>query len=141
MGGLRGGEALSGIAPRNKISDVTARPESRRPAQAEPCEAKLYEAPIGLPVAHGSGLTFLKPQAVAQATAWVAVFEIGCTVPTNIFLFVRIDLLTQPLVTLDECHARAVYDERNGKYEDYFCHEASLTQLQRPIGIAFTTGK
>jgi hypothetical protein len=55
-------------------SDVTARPESRRPAQAEPCEAKLYEAPIGLPVAHGSGFTFLKPQAVAQATAWVAVF-------------------------------------------------------------------
>jgi hypothetical protein len=71
----------------------------------------------------------------------VAVFEIGCTVPTNIFLFVRIDLLTQPLVTLDECHVRAVYDKRNGKYEDYFCHEASLTQLQRLIGIAFMTGK
>jgi hypothetical protein len=32
-----------------RISDVTARPESRRPAQAEPCEAKLYEAPILCP--------------------------------------------------------------------------------------------
>ena len=46
-------------------SDVTARPGSRRPARAEPCEAKLYEAPTGLPGAHGSGFTFLKPQAVA----------------------------------------------------------------------------
>jgi hypothetical protein len=43
------------------VSDVTARPESRRPAQAEPSEAKLYEAPTGLLVAHGSGFTFLKP--------------------------------------------------------------------------------
>ena len=46
-------------------SDVTARPGSRGPAQAEPFEAKLYEAPAGLPGAHGSGFTFLKPQAVA----------------------------------------------------------------------------
>ena len=46
-------------------SDVTARPESRGPAQAEPCEAKLYEAPTGLPGAYGSGFTFLEPQAVA----------------------------------------------------------------------------
>ena len=46
-------------------SDVTARPESRGPAQAEPCEAKLYEAPAGLPGAYGSGFTFLEPQAVA----------------------------------------------------------------------------
>jgi hypothetical protein len=55
-----------------KSSDVTARPESRRPAQAKPCEAKLYEAPAGLPLAHGSGFIFLKPQAAAQAAAWVA---------------------------------------------------------------------
>lgn len=55
-----------------RISDVMAWPKSRRPAQAEPCEAKLYEAPTGLPMAHGSGFTFLKPKAVAQATAWVA---------------------------------------------------------------------
>jgi len=48
---------------------VTAWPESCKPAQAEPCEAKLYEAPAGLP---GSGFTFLKPQATAQAMAWVA---------------------------------------------------------------------
>ena len=47
------------------LGDVTARPGSRGPAQAEPCEAKLYEAPAGLPGAHGSGFTFLKPQAVA----------------------------------------------------------------------------
>ena len=46
-------------------SDVTARPGSRRPTQAEPCEAKLYEAPAGLPGAHGSGFRFLKPQAAA----------------------------------------------------------------------------
>ena len=46
-------------------SDVTAWPGSRRPAQAEPCEAKLYEAPAGLPGARGSGFTFSKPQAVA----------------------------------------------------------------------------
>ena len=43
------------------ISDVTTRPESCRPAQAEPCEAKLYKAPTQLPAAHGSGFTFLKP--------------------------------------------------------------------------------
>ena len=49
-----------------------ARPESCRPAQAEPCEAKPYKAPAWLPVAHGSGFTFLKPRAVAQAVAWVA---------------------------------------------------------------------
>ena len=54
------------------ISDVTAWPGSRRRAQAEPCEAKLYEAPAGLPGAHGSGFTFLKP----QATAWVAEYNI-----------------------------------------------------------------
>jgi hypothetical protein len=48
-----------------RSSDVTAWPESRRPAQAEPCEAELYEAPVGLPEAHGSGFTFLKLQAAA----------------------------------------------------------------------------
>ena len=53
-------------------SDVTARPGSRRPAQAKPCEAKLHEAPTGLSGAYGSGFTFLKPRAVAQAAAWVA---------------------------------------------------------------------
>ena len=61
-----------GTKNRVKNSDVTARPGSRRPAQAEPCEAKLYEAPAGLPGAYGSGFTFLKPQAVAWAAAWVA---------------------------------------------------------------------
>jgi len=54
------------------ISVVMAWPESHRPAQAEPSEAKLYEAPAGLPVAHGLGFTFLKHQAMAQAVAWVA---------------------------------------------------------------------
>ena len=49
-----------------------ARPESCRPAQAEPCEAKPYKASAWLPVAHGSGFTFLKPRAMAQAVAWVA---------------------------------------------------------------------
>ena len=47
-------------------SDVTAWPGSHGPAQAEPCEAKLYEAPTGLPGAHGLGFTFLKPQAMKQ---------------------------------------------------------------------------
>jgi hypothetical protein len=32
-----------------------------------------------------------------------------------------------------------ICDERDGKYGDYFCREAPLTQLQRPFGIAFTT--
>ena len=65
-------EECKGQDSRHPSSDVTARPESRRPAQAEPCGAKPYEAPAGLPVAHGWGFTFLKPQAVAQAVAWVA---------------------------------------------------------------------
>ena len=53
-------------------SDVTARPGSHRPAQAEPCEAKLHEAPTGLSGAYSSGFTFLKPQAMTWAAAWVA---------------------------------------------------------------------
>jgi len=60
------------LAASHTNSDATAQPESCRPAQAEPCEAKLYEAPAGLPVAHVSGFTFLKPQAGAQAGAQVA---------------------------------------------------------------------
>ena len=50
-------------------SDVPARPESRKPAQAEPSEAKLYEAVAGLGVACGSGFTSSKLWAVAWATA------------------------------------------------------------------------
>ena len=42
------------------ISDVTAWPESRRPAQAEPWKARLHEALGGLPVAHSSGFKNLK---------------------------------------------------------------------------------
>ena len=42
-------------------SDVPARPESRKPAQAEPIEAKLCEAVAGLGVACGSGFTSSKP--------------------------------------------------------------------------------
>ena len=56
-------------------SDVTAWPGTRGPAQAKPCEAKLYEAPAGLSGAHSLGFTFLKPQAVAWAMAWVASHE------------------------------------------------------------------
>ena len=53
------------------ISDVMAQPESHRPAQAKP-----YKALARFPVAHGSGFTFLKPRAVAQAAAWLNKFEI-----------------------------------------------------------------
>ena len=42
-------------------SDVPARPESRKPAQAEPSEAKLCEAVAGLGVACSSGFTSSKP--------------------------------------------------------------------------------
>ena len=42
-------------------SDVPARPESRKPAQAEPSEAELCEAVAGLGVACGSGFTSSKP--------------------------------------------------------------------------------
>jgi len=75
VGGGRGiswGPGKRDKRERAMSSDATARPESHRPAQAEPCEAKLYEAPAGLTVAHGSGFTFLKPQAGAQARARVA---------------------------------------------------------------------
>ena len=48
---------------RDVDSDVPARPESRKPAQAEPSEAKLCEAVAGLgdQVACGSGFTSSKP--------------------------------------------------------------------------------
>ena len=48
-------------SPLTSISDVPARPESRKPAQAEPSEAKLCEAVAGLGVACGSGFTSSKP--------------------------------------------------------------------------------
>lgn len=42
------------------FSDVPAWPESRKPAQAEPSEAKLCEAAAGLGVACGSGHGFVQ---------------------------------------------------------------------------------
>ena len=67
-----------GIQALHMISDVMAQPGSCGPAWPEPCEAKLYEAPTGLPGDHGSGFTFLKPKPWPELQlGWLDVFEIG----------------------------------------------------------------
>ena len=38
----------------------------------------------------------------------------------------------------DQSQTGTVYDKRDGKYEDYTCHEPTLTRLKRLFGIAFT---